>query len=272
MSDQLKTPSLPSVPRALDVLGHIAASQNGLTLVQLTRALGVPRSTMHCLLLTLERSGYLQRSTARGAYLCGPKLLELSGMALAGSSLRNIAMPALRSLMQRTRLVTHMAVLDLDQVRIIAQLAPAEARLVTSIGQHLEIHCTALGKAIAANLPEPQVAAMISRRAPMPHNEKTIVSTRRFWDELAATRQRGYAIDDEEDAIGYRCLGAAVLDSGHMPVAAISLMGSTQQIPIDSGSPLALELMHAAERISSSIQDGCVDAEAQRRRGTAEKL
>lgn len=252
--DTLKTPSLPSVHRALTMLDLIAASYHGLTLAQLTRSLGFPRSTTHCLLLTLERLGYIQRPAPRGPYLCGPKLIELSSKALAGSSLREIGMPVLRSLMQRTRLAAHLAMLDQHQVRIIGQIAPLEARMITSVGQHLDLHCTALGKAIAAFLPESQAAAIVSGRTLLPHNENTIVSHRRFWAELAATRQRGYAIDDEEDAIGYRCLGAPVLDAANMPVAAVSVMGSTAEITAENIPSLAAELVRAAERITASIR------------------
>lgn len=249
-----KTPSLPSVPRALQVLEHVAISQNGLTLTQLTRVLGFPRSTMYCLLLTLERSGYIQRTSGRGPYLCGPKLLELSGKTLVGSSLRAIAMPMLRSLMQRSGLVTHMAMLDGDQVRIIAQLTPVEEPLRTSLGQHMDLHCTALGKAIAAYLPESQVAAIIARRVLAPHNERTITSHRRLREELATARQRGFAVDDEEDSIGYRCIAAPVLDADHTPLAAISVLGTTLQVTWERASSLAKELTHAADRISARLR------------------
>jgi len=84
-SDRRKTPSLPSVPRALEVLERIASSRNGLNLTQLTRTLGFPRSTLHCLLLTLERAGYLQRTADQGRYQCGARLIELSGKALSAS-------------------------------------------------------------------------------------------------------------------------------------------------------------------------------------------
>jgi DNA-binding IclR family transcriptional regulator len=252
--DSRKTPSLPSVQRALDVLDHISSSYHGLTLAQLTRSLGFPRSTMHCLLLTLERLGYIQRSSPRGPYLCGPRLLELSSKTLAGSSLREIGMPVLRSLMQRTKLVTHMAMLDRHQVKIIAQIAPLDALLTTSIGQHLDMHCTALGKAIAAFLPESKIAAMFHGRTLLPHNENTIVSQRRLLAEFAAVRQRGYAVDDEEDAIGYRCMGAPVLDASNLPLAAISVMGSTAEISTEGMGALASDLKRAAGLISASIQ------------------
>jgi DNA-binding IclR family transcriptional regulator len=252
--DPRKTPSLPSVHRALEVLDQIATSYHGLTLGQLTRTLGFPRSTTHCLLLTLERLGYVQRSTPRSPYLCGPKLLELSSKTLAGSSLREAGLPVLRALMQRTRLVTHMAMLDRSQVRIIAQLAPVEARLMTSLGQRLDLHCTALGKAIAAWLPEERLAEMIGGVTLLPHNENTIVSHRKLLAELAATRQRGWAIDDEEDAIGYRCLGAPVFDGARVPVAAISVFGSTAEISSESAPALAAELVAAADRISRAVR------------------
>jgi DNA-binding IclR family transcriptional regulator len=158
--------------------------------------------------------------------VCGSRLLELSGKALAGSSLREIAMPTLRQLMQRTRLPVHVALLEREQVTIIAQIAPPGTRLLTSLGQRFEVHCTALGKAIAAYLPEARLTEILRARALTPHNERTIISPKKFADELALSKQRGYAVDDEEDAIGYRCLAAPILDAGGAPVAAVSVMGT----------------------------------------------
>lgn len=252
--DNLKTPSLPSVPRALEVLGYIAAAPNGLKLTQLTRSLGFPRSTLHCLLLTLERTGYIQRTSPRGPYLCGPRLLELSEKALGGSSLREISTPVLRSLMQRTRLTVHVATLERDQVMIIAQLAPPGTRMMTSLGQRLEVHCTALGKIIASHLPEARLTEILRARALTPHNERTIISPKKFGEELALSRQRGYAVDDEEDAIGYRCLAAPILDKSGMPVAAISVMGTTMQISAENAAALGAELTRAAKRISDCLR------------------
>lgn len=254
MKDDLKTPSLPSVPRALEVLDHIASSQNGLTLTQLTRTLGFPRSTVHCLLLTLRRAGYIQQVSPRGPFTCGGKLLELSSKALAGSNLREIAKPILRSLVQRTRRTAHIAVLERNQVTIIAQVSATGSNQVTSVGQRLEIHCTALGKAIAAHLPESKVIEILKGRVLTPHNERTIVSHRRLTEELAVSRQRGYAIDDEEDAIGFRCLAAPVLDAAEEPVAAISVMGTTMEITDANAPSMVAELKRAAKRISEELR------------------
>jgi DNA-binding IclR family transcriptional regulator len=252
--NRLKTPSLPSVPRALEVLERIAASQNGLALTQVTRLLGYPRSTVHCLLLTLERSGYIQRTSARGPYLCGSRLLTLSSKVLVGATLRQAAMPILRSLLHRTHLTVHLAMLERDQVTVIAQLASPGSGVMTSIGSRLEIHCTALGKAIAAYLPPMGLSTIMQGRTLTPHNEKTIVSLRKFNTELATTRQRGYAVDDEEDAIGYRCVAAPVLDAGNMPAAAVSVVGSTCEIADENVASLASELIKTAGEISDWIR------------------
>jgi len=247
--DDRKTPSLPSVPRALEILEHVAGSPSGLSLTQLTRALGIPRSTLYCLLLTLERTGYLQRTSARGRFQSGARLLELSGKALAGSGMREIATPVLRNLMQRTRLTVHLAVLDRNQITIIGQVGPPGIRLMTTLGQRMELHSTALGKAIAAWLDDGRLSEMMRERALAPHNDHTIVSPRRLADELTATRQRGYAIDDEENTIGYRCLAAPVRDVPNMPAAALSVMGTTAQICEENATQLGSELTLAAGRI-----------------------
>jgi DNA-binding IclR family transcriptional regulator len=252
--DALKTPSLPSVGRALEVLEHIAGSRTGLSLTQLTRLLNYPRSTVHCLLLTLERSGYIQRTAARGPYLCGARLVELSGKALGGACVREAGLPVLRVVMQRTRLISHIALMERDQVTIIAQLAPPGAHLTTTVGQRLEVHCTALGKAIVAWLSESRLRDLLRARSLAAHNDKTIVSERRFHEELAATRRRGYAVDDEEAMIGWRCLAAPVLDASGGPVAAISVMGSTLQITEHNAQQIGGELMRSAARIARNLR------------------
>jgi IclR family acetate operon transcriptional repressor len=98
------------------------------------------------------------------------------------------------------------------------------------------------------------VQALLLARSFAAHNDRTIVSMRRFEEELAATRRRGYAVDDEEDTIGWRCLAAPVLDAAGTPVAAISVMGTTVQITEENAGQIGSELIRAAGRISRNLR------------------
>src|SRR5687767_14535682 len=118
----IKTKSVPSLERALLVLETLAASRSGFSLSELTRNLGLPRSSTHCLLVTLERQGYLLRNEQTGRYLFGMKLFSLANMAISGMNLRRQASPILRSLMQSTGLTVHMVMLEQNEAVIIEKI------------------------------------------------------------------------------------------------------------------------------------------------------
>jgi IclR family acetate operon transcriptional repressor len=225
-------------------------------LTQLAERLGFPRSTVYCLVLSLERSGYVQRWTARGPYLPGRKIFSLCAKAAEGTALAEIARPFLTSLMVRRNLPVHMALFLQNQVTLIAQFAPITApKLATWIGQRLDWHCTALGKALVAHFPHDQLMELIQAHGLPRHNHNTIVSAREIAVELALTRQRGFAIDDQEDLIGYRCVAAPVPGLAGQPVVAISLMGTTGQINESNASELGRDLIATAAEISGRVQN-----------------
>ncbi len=250
----LSTPSLPSAVRALEIMERIAVAPNGLTLTQVTRLLGYPRSSTHCLLVTLERTGFLRRLPEQTVYLPGPRLSELCQRAFPDSWLSQASRTFLVGLMRQTALVVHMAVLSNGQVTLIAQVAPPRVPLTTWGGQRLDWHCTALGKALVA-FSAPEVMQSLTQAYSLArHNDNTIVSMRRLTAELQATRERGYGIDDEENIVGIRCLAAPVLTPSGEPAAAISVMGSTTDI-VDATTPrLVQALTGTAHLISRQLE------------------
>jgi DNA-binding IclR family transcriptional regulator len=250
-SESLKTPSLPAVERAMAVLEEIAHSRSGMSLTELTQKLKLPRSSMHCLLVTLERCGYLQRGNSRGRYHFGAKIFSLTNLALGGIGLREIANPFLRALVRRTGLTAHMAILAHDQAVLIEQVTPAGvSRVATWLGKSLEVHCSALGKALIAYLPEEDLNRIIRDHGLPKLNDNTIVSPRKLLEELARTRRNGYSIDDEEADMGTRCLGAPVFNSEGRVVTAISLMGTTEQVTPETLDALLTDLKRTAEAVS----------------------
>jgi DNA-binding IclR family transcriptional regulator len=249
----LRTPSPPSIDRALGLLELLAQSRHGLTLSEVSAQMGIPRSSAHTILLSLERREWLRRSGRTRRYLFGPKLFTLANRALGGTSLREAAAPLLKALAQETGLAVHMAILEEGQAVLIEQAAPPRRRLNTWVGKRMELHCTALGKVLLAWLPEEDARRILNERLLSRHNENTKASPRKLLEEIQETRKRGYAVDDEEAEIGYRCLGAPVFDSDGRVAAAVSVSGTTAQLHFVNAAPIAEQLREAAARIARAI-------------------
>jgi DNA-binding IclR family transcriptional regulator len=250
-----RTNSVPAVERALAILEFLGKSRHGLTLSQVTRYLGLPKSSTHSLLLTFERCGYLHREPGTGRYRLGLRVCELANMALSGIALREGAAPVLRRLAENAGMTVHLAILEHGEAVLIDKLEPPGygLKVATWAGKRLSLHCTAIGKSLAAYLSEEQLDLLIATQGLLRYNDNTIGSARRLKSELAVTRRRGYAMDDEEEEIGFRCIGAPVLDSRNEAIAAISIVGNTSQIDSENQQRLAELVMAAARAISERV-------------------
>lgn len=225
-----RTQSVPALERGLLILEHLAQSRRGVTLSQLTTRLQLPRSTGHALLLTYQRCGYVQRDKETGRYRLGSRLHSLANLALAGHSLRTHCSSFLHRLMQDSGATVHLAVMEQGEVILIDRVEPhATARLATWVGKRMGLHCTALGKAIIAHLPDEVLDQLVQRQGLIRYNENTISSPRKLRAACEQVRQLGYAVDDEEEEIGVRCIGAPVYNDKGEVVAAISISGSKTQ-------------------------------------------
>ena len=186
--------------------------QHGLTLSQITRAMELPKSTVHSILLTFERSGYVQRDDLSGRYRLGLGLCRLANLALPAVSVREQAAPVLRSLMERTQMTVHMAALDHDQLVLIARLSPPGTAIPASwIGKRMDSHCTALGKAALARSDPSEVERLIRKHGMLRHNDNTIASIRRLLQDLEQVRRRAMPSTTKKKksgcvASGLRCL------------------------------------------------------------------
>jgi DNA-binding IclR family transcriptional regulator len=246
---------VPGLGRGLRVLELLPQFRGGLTLSQLTRHLQLPKSSVHSLLRTLQDSGYVYRDPGSGKYRVSLRVCALAHMALSGIGLREQARPQLRHLADSTGMTAHLAVMEQGSCILIEKVVPSEAtRVATWIGKHLSVHCTALGKALAAYLPEDELDGLIREQGLLRHNDNTICSPRRLKQELALVRQRGYALDDEEEEINVRCIGAPVFDAEGRAIAAISIVGTTIQVHEGNLTRLAHEVIAAAAHIAERVK------------------
>jgi DNA-binding IclR family transcriptional regulator len=222
----LKTPSVPGLERGLAVLELVAASRSGLTFSQIAQAVPFPKSSVHCLLLTLVRLGYLQRIEESGRYLCTTRVINLADTAMPGIALHQTATPLLFRVAQQSGLTSHLAILEKGEAMLVGKVeSHLQAPITTWAGKRIGVHCTSLGKCLIAWLPDRELQAVIRERGLLRHNENTICSVPRLKKELQAVRERGFAVDDEEEEIGVRCVGVPVFSPDGHVVAAISVSG-----------------------------------------------
>ena len=251
----LKTPSTPSVARTLAIFELLSQSRQGMSLQDLSRELHVAKSSVHCILVTLERCGYVRRNERTTRYTLALKLFALANSALNGVELRDRAAPFLRALVERTGLAVHMAILEGSEAILIERLEPAGVvRLATWVGKRMDVHCTAVGKVLASILSEDGLAELVQKRPLIRHNDNTIVSMKKFKEDLQGVRARGYAVDDEEEEIGMRCISGPVVDANGKTVAAISITGTTDEITMGNLPELSAALRSTVSALSETLK------------------
>lgn len=249
-----KKSSVPALDRGIRILELLPQSRSGLTLSQLTRHLDLPKSSVHCLLRALQDAGYVYREAETGKFHVSLRICTLADMALSGIGLRDHARPSLRRLSDTTRMTVHLAVLEQGACILIEKVSRSEGmRVATWTGKHLSLHCTSLGKALAAYIPENQLDALIREQGLLRHNDNTICSLKRLKQDLEIVRQRGYALDDEEEEISVRCIGAPIFNGRRQAVAAVSVVGAVGQIHDGNIGRLSRLVMAAAKEIGDRI-------------------
>jgi DNA-binding IclR family transcriptional regulator len=245
---------VPSTMRAMRVLEFLARSRRGASISEISRNLALPKSSTYLVLKTLEQGDYLQRSLQSGRYYFGSRLVSLSRKVLENLDLREVARPVLNRLMRQTGIIVHLAVLEGNEAIIIERWEPPGSGAGADwVGRRLDINCTGVGKALAAFLPAGQFEELITAKRFARHNENTIVTIGGLKRELAKVREQGYAVDDEEDELGVRCIGVPVFDGQQQTIGAISLAGTTEQISLDRVRTLAEALKRACAEISAQL-------------------
>ena len=242
-----------SVERTFELLELMADAGGEVALSQLATSSGLPLPTIHRIMRTLVTGGYVRQQPSR-RYALGPRLIRLG--ETASRTLGAWARPYLAELTEVTGETSNMAVLDGDQVVYVAQ-APSRhsMRMFTEVGRRVDVHCTAVGKAILAELPGDAVEQLLARAKMKPQTERSITTPEAMLAELDQIRTQGYAVDDGEQEIGVRCLAVAV--PGKPSSAAISISGPETRmsmIAVDEVVPLLRRAAQVLAREFDSVK------------------
>lgn len=210
-----------SVERAFDVLEQMADAGGEVTLTDLSNRTGLPMPTIHRLMRTLVNRGYIRQQTSR-RYALAPRLIRLGDSA---SKLLSVwAHAHLADLVDELGETASMALLDGNQVVYVAQ-APSRhsMRMFTEVGRRVPPHCTAVGKALLAQLPADEVRQLLLHTGMPAQTPRTLTNPGALLHQLSLVQTRGYASDNGEQEIGVKCLAVPIPNA---PVlAAISISG-----------------------------------------------
>src|SRR5882724_10154984 len=240
--------------RAVVILDMLAAVREDLSLFELSERLDLHKSTIHRLLMVLERHRLVERHLENGKYGLGLKLFELGQNAFARLGIGERARPHLERLASAAGETAHLCALDDGEVLYLEKVEPTRTvRVPSGVGHRNPAHCTAVGKALLADLPEAELDALIRRRGLKEHTRNTITTPALLKRELRTIRERGYAIDDEEIEEGLRCIGAPVRDHSGRVVASMSVAGPAFRLTRARTAAVARLVTKAAEALSAEL-------------------
>ena len=224
-----------------------------MALTELAQQAGLPNSTTHRLLTTMQQQGFVRQVGELGHWAVGAHAFIVGSSFLQSRNLLAIVHPILRKLMEDSGETVNLAVLDQSdhQAIIIDQVQCTQLmRMSAPIGGKLPMHASGAGKAFLSQLSEEQVTGLLHRKGLHAYTHATLVSPVHLKEDLAQTRKRGYSFDDEEHALGLRCVASCIYDEHREPFAAISISGPISRITDDSVTEFGAMAIKAAKEVT----------------------
>ena len=248
---------IQSLARGLKILDMLGQAQDGVSITELAERLGVDKASASRLVATLVNYGYAEKDEQTRRFHLGPQVVPLSRSVLARLSLREVAKPFLRELMERTGECVHLAVPAQGKVLYIDQVeSPATLRVNAQVGTMNPLHCTALGKALLAfgdlELPVTLV----------PFTPHTLTDPERLRVALEQVRAQGYAVDDEEFDLGVRCIAVPVFDFRGKAAGSIGISGPATRVTPERLPELAASVVEIGKMLSERLSFTRVESPA----------
>ena len=257
-----RTPSKPgvvtvqvqSLTRGLSLLEALARAEGGLTLTDLAQRVQLAPSTAHRLLATLEKMGYVYQGGEMGRWYIGLQAFTVGTSFLANRDFVAQSHPYMRRLMEQSGETANLGIIDGTEAVFIDQVQCREMmRTIVKLGSRVPLHASGVGKAIFAALPDDQIDAILKVKGLPRITANTITSPETMWASVRVIRQRGWSFDDEEHALGTRCVAAPIYDEHADVLGAISLAGPSSRLPDERIKQLGPIVAHTAEELTHRL-------------------
>lgn len=240
--------------RALAILNRLALADGPMSLTDIAKASGLAASTAHRILTSLQAERFVRADGETRGWTIGVQAFVAGSGFLKTRNVAQMARAPMRRLMELSGETVNLAVEDQGAAVYVAQIECREMmRSFARLGARVPMHCSGVGKALLAAMDAPTFAQFARKRTLVqatPRSLATVAAVRR---DIEATRARGYALDDEEHAVGLRCVAAAIYDEQGRAAAAVSLSGPKARIADARIAKLGGHVEDAARRITAEI-------------------
>jgi IclR family transcriptional regulator, KDG regulon repressor len=250
-------PIIQSVERALRILELFDDREYELSITEISKRMNLHKSTIHSLLKTLQAHCYIKQNKENGKYSLGLKLFERGYYVIENMDLRTNARKYLELLSFQTKNTVHLVLLDGQEGVYIDKVEGHGVTVFYSkIGRRVPLHTSAVGKALVAFKDDSEIENILTNYQFTKRTDKTIMNKEEFLSELQSVRNKGFAVDNEENETGIFCLAVPIMDHTDKVIAAISMSLSSAKVKDEIIDEYKTLLKETGEQISVSLGYG----------------
>lgn len=245
---------IPSLDRAVQIIRLLADSSQGLTQRELASQLNYPLNSVFRILKTLEMHGLVQKRDGLSRFDLTAEMCVLGSKVANRFDIMSAAQPVMVEVAQRTRETVQISIFHRGKALLLSQIEAVEpVKVAGEVGFLYDLHCTSPGKVLMAYLPGDTFQSVIDTYGFTQRTANTISSVHAIRAEMERVRSAGYAKDDQEYAVGIRCVAAPVFDYRGSVIAALTIGGPVARMDQDAMNYLAEVVVEGARQISREL-------------------
>lgn len=253
MEDEGKNPI--QVAEKLFQVIELLAENGPMGIMDLSNRLGFHKSTVHRLVASLQHMGYIRQEEGSLKYFLSLKFLQIGSRILEQNDMAEMIHPALKKLSEQVGETVHLVRREGTEAVYIdkVEFNVGSIRMVSRVGSRIPLYCSGVGKALLAELPDEKIREIWEESEIVRLTPRTITSFEELMEHLRKVRQGGYAIDDEENEEGVRCIAVSLCDYHKEPVYAISISAPLSRMTTERIMELKTAVLDFKKEIAGSL-------------------
>jgi IclR family transcriptional regulator, acetate operon repressor len=249
-----RSQTVQSLVRALHIMTILGEADGPMSLTELARAAELSPSTAHRLLTTLQQERYVRFDSGTRSWYVGVQAFISGSGFLKTRNIVDLARPRMRQLMDQASETVNLAIIENHEVVYLAQVECHQMmRALAPPGSRLPLHCSAAGKALLARMAPQHVKNLMEQRGMQRFTAATLTTLEALEADLELIRTRAYAVDNEEHAIGLRCVAATIYDERAAAIGALSVSGPKARVTDERVAALGALVRQAAAAVTNEL-------------------